>query len=50
MNESVYLSYVENGSLKDTTYIDDGKLTETINLVKKGLSNEIKGRHYQSEP
>ncbi len=50
MGRSVFLSYIDNGSLKDTTYEDKGKLGETINLVKKGLCNEIVGRQYTSEP
>ncbi len=50
MGRSVFLSYIDNGSLKDTTYEDNGKIGETINLLKKGLCNEIVGRQYTSEP
>ena len=50
MGRSVFLSRFDKGSLKDTIYEDNGKLGETINLVKKGLCSEITGRQYTSEP
>lgn len=50
MGRFVYLSRIDKGSLKDTTYEDNGKIGETINLLKKGLCNEIVGRQYTSEP
>lgn len=50
MGRFVFLSHIENGSLKDTTYEDNGKLDHTIILKNKGLCKEIKGRKYTSEP
>ena len=50
MGRSVFLLHINNGSLKDTTYDDNGKLRETINLLKKGKCSEITGRQYTSEP
>ncbi len=50
MKRSVFLSRIDNGVIKDTTFEDKGKLSETINLVKKGLCKEIQGKHYTSEP
>lgn len=46
----VFLSYIDDGSLKDTIYEDDGKLEETISLLNRGLCKEIEGRQYHSEP
>jgi hypothetical protein len=50
MGRFVFLSRIDNGSLKDTTYEDTGKLDHTIILKNKGLCMEIKGREYTSEP
>ena len=50
MGRFVFLSRINNGSLKDTTYEDTGKLDHTIILKNKGLCMEIKGREYTSEP
>jgi hypothetical protein len=50
MGRSVFLSRIDNGIIKDTTYEDNGKLGETINLLKKGRCSEIIGRQYASEP
>jgi hypothetical protein len=50
MGRSVFLSRIDNGIFKDTTYEDNGKLGETINLLKKGQCSEIVGRQYTSEP
>lgn len=50
MGRFVFLSHIENGSLKDTTYDDNGGLNQTINLMKKGFCKEIAGRQYSSEP
>jgi hypothetical protein len=50
MGRFVFLSRIDNGSLKDTTYEDTGKLDHTIILKNKGLCKEIKGREYTSEP
>jgi hypothetical protein len=50
MGRFVFLSRIDNGSLKDTTYDDNGKLDQTIRLKNKGLCNEIVGRKYTSEP
>jgi hypothetical protein len=50
MGRFVFLASIDNGSLKDTTYEDTGKLDRTIILKNKGLCKEIKGREYTSEP
>ncbi len=50
MGRFVFLSRIDNGSLKDTTYEDTGKLDQTIILKNQGLCKEIKGREYTSEP
>jgi len=46
----VYLFRINNGSIKDSIYKDNGRLKETIKLLEKGLCKEIKGREYKSEP
>jgi hypothetical protein len=50
MGRSVFLSRIDKGILKDTTYEDEGKISKTINFVKKGICKEIIGRQYTSEP
>jgi hypothetical protein len=50
MGRFVFLLQVDNGSLKDSTYEDTGKLDRTINLKRQGLCKEIPGREYTSEP
>jgi hypothetical protein len=49
MARLIYL--VRLGNVKqDTSFTDDGRLDETINLLKQGLCKEIKGRNFTSEP
>jgi hypothetical protein len=50
MNQSVFLSHIVNGSLKDTTFTDNGLIKETLNLLNKGQCKEIQGREYTSQP
>ena len=50
MGKNIFLRHLENGSLKDTIFEDKGEIRETLNLMKKGLCKEIKGRIYTSEP
>ena len=47
---SVFLSYIDNNSIKDTLFAGNGNLKQTISLMNKGLCIEIKGREYTSEP
>lgn len=50
MGRSVYLAQIKNGIINDTSYNDDGKLGQTIGLMKNGHCQEIKGKEYKSEP
>lgn len=50
MARFVFLAHVDNGTLKDTTYDDNGSLNQTLDLLSKELCKEIKGRQYTSEP
>ncbi|TAE35388.1 MAG: hypothetical protein EAY66_08990 [Sphingobacteriales bacterium] len=50
MGRFVFLTHIKNGTLKDTTYEDTGKLDQTIILKNQGLCKEIKGREYTCEP
>lgn len=50
MARFVFLACVDNGTLKDTTYNDNGSINQTLDLLSKGLCKEIKGRQYTSEP
>src|ERR1035437_3248128 len=44
MGKDIFLRHLVNGSLKDTIFEDKGEISETLNLMKKGLCKEIKGR------
>ena len=50
MGRFIFLTWIDNGSLKDTSYIDNGSLNQTIQLIKKRLCKEIEGLEYSSEP
>jgi hypothetical protein len=50
MGKSTFVTYIENGILRDTIFVDHKDLSETLKLLKRGLCKEIKGRKYSSEP
>jgi len=50
INRSVFLSHIVNGTLKDTTFADNGQLKETLNLLNNGQCKIIQGHEYTSEP
>ncbi len=47
---TIYLVRFENGSRKDTSFVSEFALGQTIILARKGLCKEIPGREFTSEP
>jgi hypothetical protein len=47
---SVFLAYIDNNTVKDSLLAGNGNLKQTLSLMNKGLCFEIKGQEYTSEP
>ena len=47
---TIYLVRLDNGSLKDTSFVNHGTIEETLILAGQGLCKEIPGREFMSEP
>ncbi len=49
-DHDVFLSWMDHDIRRDTMYHNSSDLNQTLELLKEGLCQEIKGRQYKSEP